>query len=202
MKKTLHGLLLAASALLVAQPALAAEKYVFDKGHTNIHFEWSHFGFSTTSAEFENFSGTLMLEEDDIAASEVSVTIDMSSVDSGYDTFNQHLTEKSEWFDVAEHPEATFDSTSIEQVGDSRYEVTGDLMLKGVTREVTLDTTINKIAQHPVTGARTVGFDATTTVERSAFNMGKYAPSVSDEVVIEISSEMQRASDLDNGGDE
>lgn len=199
MKKTLHGLLLAAAALLVAQPALAAEKYVFDKGHTNIHFEWTHFGFSTTSAEFEDFSGTLMLEEDNIPASEVSVTIDMSSVDSGYDTFNGHLTEKSEWFNVSKYPEATFESTRIEKVGDNRYEVTGDLTLKGVTREVTLDTTINKIAEHPVTGARTVGFDATTTVSRSAFNMGKYAPAVSDEVTIEISSEMQRASDLDKG---
>lgn len=198
MKKTLHGLLLAAAALVVAQPALAAEKYVFDKGHTNIHFEWSHFGFSTTSAEFEEFSGTLMLEEDNIPGSEVSVTIDMSSVDSGFDTFNQHLTDKSEWFNVAEHPEATFKSTGVEKVGDNRYEVTGELTLKGVTREVTLDTTINKIAQHPITGARTVGFDATTTVSRSAFNMGKYAPSVSDEVVIEISSEMQRASDLED----
>lgn len=200
MKKTLHGLLLAAVALLVAQPAFAAEKYVFDKGHTNIHFEWTHFGFSTTSAEFEDFSGTLMLEEDNIPASEVSVTIDMSSVDSGYDTFNGHLTDKSEWFNVAEYPEATFESSSIEKVGDNRYEVTGDLTLKGVTREVTLDTTINKIAEHPMTGARTVGFDATTTVKRSAFNMGKYAPSVSDDVTIEISSEMQRASDLDSGG--
>jgi polyisoprenoid-binding protein YceI len=201
MKKTVYGLVLATAALLVAQPALAAEKYVFDKGHTNIHFEWTHFGFSTTSAEFEDFSGTLMLEEDNIPASEISVTIDMSSVDSGYDTFNSHLKDKSEWFNVAEHPEATFESTNIEKVGDNRYEVAGDLTLKGVTREVTLDTTINKIAEHPVTGARTVGFDATTTVKRSAYNMGKYAPSVSDEVTIEISSEMQRASDLDNGGD-
>lgn len=198
MKKTLHVLLFSAAGLLVTQPAFAAEEYVFDRGHTNIHIEWSHFGFSTTSAEFEDFSGTLMLEEDNIPASDISVTIDMSSVDSGFDTFNGHLTDKSEWFNVDEYPEATFESTSIEKLGDNRYEVTGDLTLKGVTREVTLDTTINKIAQHPVTGARTVGFDATTTVSRSAFNMGKHAPAVSDEVVIEISSEMQRASDLED----
>lgn len=201
MKKTVHGIALATATLLIAQPVVAAEKYVFDRGHTNIHFEWSHFGFSTTSAEFEDFSGTLMFEEDNIPASEISVTIDISSVDSGYDTFNEHLTDKSEWFNVAEHPEATFESSDIDKVGDNRYEVTGDLTLKGVTREVTLDTTINKIAQHPVTDARTVGFDATTTVMRSTFEMGKHAPAVSDEVVIEISSEMQRASDLENQED-
>lgn len=188
--------LAAVSALVIAQPALAAELYVFDKAHTDIQFEWSHFGFSTTSAEFEEFSGELMLDEDDMTQSTVSVTIDMSSVDSGYDTFNGHLRNKSEWFDVDEYPEATFESTSVEAVGDNEYEVTGDLTLKGITREVTLDTTVNKIGKHPVTKARTIGFDAHTTVKRSNFEMGKYAPAVSDKVTIRISSEMQRNSDL------
>lgn len=196
MPRTLSRSLLVATAVLIAQPALAAEKYVFDKAHTNIQFEWSHFGFSTTSAEFEEFEGVVMLNEDHIPSSEVSVTIDVASVDSGFDTFNEHLTDKAEWFNVSKFPEATFESTNIEKVGDNRYEVTGDLTLKGVTRQVTLDTMINKLAQHPMTNARTIGFDATTTISRSAFNLGKYAPAVSDEVKIEISSEMQRASDL------
>lgn len=184
------------AALAIAQPALAAETYVFDKAHTNIQFSWDHFGFSTTSAEFEEFSGELQFDPEDHANSSVEVTIDLDSVDSGFDTFNGHLTEKPEWFNTDEYPEATFTSTGIEAVGDNRLHVTGDLTLKGVTKEVTLDTTINKIGQHPVTNAKTIGFDATTTVSRSAFNMGKYAPSVSDEVTISISSEMQRESDL------
>ena len=196
MTRTLVSAAAAAAVLTFAQAALAAEEYVFDNAHTNIHFEWSHFGFSTTSAEFEQFSGSLMFDEDDVAQSDVRVTIDLASVDSGFETFNGHLRNKAEWFNVEEYPEATFESTGIEQVGDGRYEVTGDLTLKGVTREVTLDTTINKIGQHPVTKAKTIGFDATTTVSRSAFDMGKYAPSVSDEVTIRISSEMQRKSDL------
>lgn len=184
------------AALALAQPALAAETYVFDKAHTNIQFSWDHFGFSTTSAEFEEFSGELQFDPEDHANSSVEVTIDLDSVDSGFDTFNGHLREKPEWFNTEQYPEATFTSTGIEAVGDNRLHVTGDLTLKGVTKEVTLDTTINKIGQHPVTNAKTIGFDATTTVSRSAFNMGKYAPSVSDEVTISISSEMQRESDL------
>lgn len=184
------------AALALAQPAMATETYVFDKKHTNIHFSWDHFGFSTTSAEFEEFSGELQFDPEDHTNSSVEVTIDLDSVDSGFDTFNGHLTEKPEWFNTEEYPEATFTSTGIEAVGDNRLHVTGDLTLKGVTKEVTLDTTINKIGQHPVTKAKTIGFDATTTVSRSAFNMGKYAPGVSDEVTISISSEMQRESDL------
>ncbi|WP_067563213.1 YceI family protein [Halofilum ochraceum] len=196
MVRRMLGTTVAFAALAIAQPALAAETYVFDKAHTNIQFSWDHFGFSTTSAEFEEFSGELQFDPEDHANSSVEVTIDLDSVDSGFDTFNGHLTEKPEWFNTDEYPEATFTSTGIEPVGDNRLHVTGDLTLKGVTKEVTLDTTINKIGQHPVTNAKTIGFDATTTVSRSAFNMGKYAPSVSDEVTISISSEMQRESDL------
>ena len=184
------------AALAFAQPALAAETYVFDKAHTNIQFSWDHFGFSTTSAEFEEFSGKLQFDPEDRANSSIEVTIDLDSVDSGFDTFNGHLTEKSEWFNTDEYPEATFTSTDIEALGEDRLRVTGDLTLKGVTKEVTLETTINKIGEHPVTNAKTIGFDATTTVSRSAFDMGNYAPSVGDEVTIRISSEMQRESDL------
>jgi len=184
------------AALAFAQPALAAETYVFDKAHTNIQFSWDHFGFSTTSAEFEEFSGKLQFDPEDRANSSIEVTIDLDSVDSGFDTFNGHLTEKSEWFNTDEYPEATFTSTDIEALGEDRLRVTGDLTLKGVTKEVTLETTINKIGEHPVTNAKTIGFDATTTVSRSAFDMGNYAPSVGDEVTISISSEMQRESDL------
>ena len=184
------------AALAFAQPALAAETYVFDKAHTNIQFSWDHFGFSTTSAEFEEFSGKLQFDPEDRANSSIEVTIDLDSVDSGFDTFNGHLTEKSEWFNTDEYPEATFTSTDIEALGEDRLRVTGDLTLKGVTKEVTLETTINKIGEHPVTNAKTIGFDATTTVSRSAFDMGNYAPSVGYEVTISISSEMQRESDL------
>ncbi|MEF8834035.1 MAG: YceI family protein [Halofilum sp. (in: g-proteobacteria)] len=184
------------AALALAQPALAAETYVFDKGHTNIQFSWDHFGFSTTSAEFEEFSGELQFDPEDRTNSSIRVVIDLDSVDSGFDTFNEHLTEKPEWFNTAEHPEATFTGTDIETLGEDRMRVTGDLTLKGVTKEVTLETTINKIGQHPITEAKTIGFEATTTVSRSAFDMGKYAPSVGDEVTISISSEMQRESDL------
>ena len=198
MFRRLSCTLAAAAAVAVAQPALAAEAYVFDRGHTNIHFSWNHFGFSTTSAEFEEFSGTLMYDEGQPTASSIDVTIDLASVDSGFETFNGHLRDKAEWFNTDEYPTATFESTGIEAVGDNRYQVTGNLTLKGVTREVTLDTVINKVGQHPVTKAQTIGLDANTTVKRSAFNMGQYAPSVSDEVNISISAEMQRKSDLGN----
>lgn len=179
----------------LAGPALAAETYVFDRKHSDIRFGRDHFGSSTTSAEFEASSGAREYTPGDVTASSVDITIDPASVDSGFETFNGHLRNKEEWFNTAEHSRATFASTGLEKLGDQRYAVTGDLALKGVAREVTLDAAINRIGKHPVSKAKTTGFDAYTTVSRSAFDTGKHAPSAGGAVTIRISSAMQRKSD-------
>lgn len=195
MSKTLRRCALATAALLLAQPAIAAETYVFDKDHTEIEFLWNHLGFSTTSANFKDFEGTLMFDQDDPAASSVEVTIETASLDSNIPDLDEHL-KGPDFFEVEEYPEATFESTATRATGENRYEVDGDLTLHGHTQPVTLDVTINKIGMHPMSEAKTIGFDATTTVSRSAFGLGKHAPAVSDDVRIRISSEMPRESDL------
>lgn len=187
--------MLIAAALVISPPALAAEKYVFDKAHTEIEFLWSHLGFSTTSANFTEFDGGLMFDESAPTQSSVDVTIDVDSLDSNIPDLDEHLR-GGDFFDVEQFPEATFESTAVRASGEDRYEVDGDLTLHGETRPVMLDVSINKIGMHPMSEARTIGFDATTTVSRSAFGLGMYTPAVGDEVEIRISSEMPRESDL------
>ena len=187
---------IASLGLVAAQPLLAAETYVFDNNHTEVEFEWTHFGFSHTSADFRDVSGTLKFDEDAVTESSIDVTIRIESLVTGREYFTAHLL-SADFFDWVNHKTATFESTSVEKAsGDNAYEVTGDLTIKGVTREVVFDVTILKVGKHPATKAKTVGFDATTTVSRSAFDLGKYAPAVGDEIRIDISSEMQRKSDL------
>ena len=67
--------------------------------------------------------------------------------------------------------------------------VFGDLTVRGVTKPVVLDTTLNKIGEQPMEKRAAAGFDATTTIKRSDFGMGMYAPNVSDEVIIRITTE-------------
>lgn len=182
--------------LATAQPAVAADEYVFDPNHTEIRFSWDHLGFSTTSAHFREYSGTLMLEEEDIPNSRIEVMIDTTSIDTGRPDFTEHLRSE-DFFHVEEYPQARFVSTDIAARGDDRYTVEGELTLHGVTREVALDMAINRIGESPVTEARTVGFNAETTVSRGEFDMGMYTPAVSDAVDIRISAEMSRRADLD-----
>ncbi len=178
-----------------AATSLAAEKYVFDKAHTEIEFAWDHLGFSTTSANFKDFDGALMFDEASPSESNVQVTIAIPSLDSNIPDLDEHL-KGPDFFDAEMYPEATFESTAVRAVGDNQYEVDGNLTLHGHTEPVTLDVTINKIGMHPMTEAKTIGFDATTAVSRSAFDLGMYTPAVGDEVQIRISSEMPRESDL------
>lgn len=196
MIKRVLMLAIAGLPLLAVQPVLAAEAYVFDNNHTEVEFEWTHFGFSTTSADFRDVSGTLMFDEDNVANSSVEATIGIESLVTGRDSFTAHLL-SSDFFNWVEHRTATFESTNVSKAsGSNAYEVTGDLTIRGITKKTTLDVTINKVGEHPATGAKSVGFDATTTVSRSAFDMGMYTPAIEDEITIRISSEMQRESDV------
>lgn len=141
-------------------------------------------------------SGTLMFDESDVTNSSIEVTLKVESLWTGRDYFTAHML-SADFFDWVNHKTATFESTNVTKAsGSDDYKVTGDLTIKGITREQTFDVHINKVGQSPATIARTVGFNAATTVSRTAYDLGQYAPAVGDEVEITITSEMSRESDL------
>lgn len=178
-----------------AAPAAAADKYDIDPNHSQVQFGWTHFGFSNLWASFDRFDGELMLDPADWAKSSVSVTIPLDSVDTGVAKLDTHLR-SPDFFDTAKFPNATFKSTRVEATGEKTLKVHGDLTLHGITKPVVLDVTINAVGKHPMTGKQTAGFDATATVSRADFKVEMYAPNVSDQIRIRISTETNKA-----GGD-
>lgn len=181
--------LLAAALTVATASAFAAPvTYKMDPAHTDVIAQWSHFGYSNPIAHFGQADGTIVYDAEDIAASSVEVTLPMSGMSSHVGAFDDHLR-SAELFDVANFPEATFKSTKVEAAGEGKLSITGELTLKGVTKPVVLAATINKVADHPMSGQPTAGFDATTTIKRSDFGLGLYAPAVSDEVQIRITTE-------------
>lgn len=189
MKRTL---LAAALAIGSATPAFAADSFKFDAGHTYIGFAIDHLGFAKTLGEFLRFDGTLKLDRNNLAASSITVSIDTASIDTDQADFDEHLR-SADFFNVAQHPTMTFRSTQVEDLGEGRLKVTGDLTLLGTSRPVVLDTRLNRVAQHPFRPSIEVaGFSATTRIDRTAFGMGKYAPAVGTEVEIRIEAEFNR----------
>jgi polyisoprenoid-binding protein YceI len=177
--------------IAVAAPAFAApETYVVDPTHTYPRFSYSHFGYSTQLSRFNKTSGTVVL--DAVAKTgAVDITIDTKSVDTGYATFDEHI-QAADFLDTAQHPTATFKSTRVVFEGDKPAAIEGKLTLKGVTKPVTLTVTSFQAMPHPMLKKPAIGANAWTTVKRSDFAMGKYAPNVGDEVRIDIAIEAIR----------
>jgi polyisoprenoid-binding protein YceI len=186
--RALRYLLLAGlvSAAVTAQAAPVT--YKLDPGHTMVLFSWNHFGFSNPTANLGLGEGTLVFDEKDAAKSSVDVTLPLANLDTHVSALDEHL-KKPDFIDADKYPTVTFKSTKVQAAGGNKYKVTGDLTVHGVTKPVTLDATLNKSGDHPMTKTPTVGFDATATLKRSDFGMGAYVPNVSDEIKVRITTE-------------
>ena len=177
-----------AFAATAAAPALAApETYVADSTHTFSRFSYSHFGYSTQVSRFNKNTGTVVFDKAAKTGS-VDIVIDTKSVDTGYDTFNEHI-QGEDFLDTAKFPTATFKSTKVIFEGDKPAKVEGNLTIKGVTKPVTLTVTSFQAMPHPMLKKDAIGANATVTIKRSEFNAGKYAPYVGDDVTIDVAIE-------------
>lgn len=181
-------LLAAALSALVAPAFAAPVTYKLDPAHTDVIATWSHFGFSNPSAHFGDADGSLTYDAANVSKSSVEVTLPLSGLEAFTAKFNTHLN-SADFFDSAKFPTATFKSTKVESAGKDKLKVTGNLTIKGITKPVVLDVTLNKAADHPMKKTPSIGFDATATVKRSDFGVGNYAPAVSDEVKLHITTE-------------
>lgn len=163
-------------------------QYAFDKDHTSIVFHVNHLGFSNFQGEFQQFDGTLVFDADKPQNSSVEVKVDVNSVDTDVAKLDDHL-KSPDFFDANKFPSMVFKSKSIDVTGEKTGKITGDFTMLGVTKEVTLDVTLNKAADHPMMKVPAVGFSATGKIKRSDFGMNTYVPAVADEVVISIETE-------------
>lgn len=189
MVRKASQLLLATFACCIC-PLAQAEPvtYRIDPNHTDVLASWSHFGYSYPSVHFGRVSGHIAFDAEDPPRSSVEVTLPMAAISSHVDEFDEHLG-SAELFDIASFPEARFRSTRVEAVADGQFRITGELTIKGITRPVVLEATLNRMGGHPATGQPTIGFNASTTVKRSGFGLGLYVPGVSDDVQIRITTE-------------
>ena len=185
-------LALAAAFALASTASFAADKYTLDASHSQVVFNYSHLGFSTTYGMFSGFEGEIAFDEADPASSSVTVSMPVNSMFTGWEQRDGHFM-SPDFFGAEDGDMVTFTSTAIEVTGDTTAKITGDLSMNDVTKSVVLDAQLNKSDVHPMAGKPWLGFDATTTLLRSDFGLGAFAPAVSDEVEVHISVEAQKA---------
>jgi polyisoprenoid-binding protein YceI len=183
---------LAALATLATAPALAApQTYTIDASHAQIVFSYNHVGYSTGYGMFSGFGGQVVYDAEAPAASTVSVSFPVKSMLTGWEARFEHFM-SPDFFDAADDETVTFTSTAVEVTGETTGKITGELTLNGVTKPVVLDAILNKSEAYPMPpfeGKPAMGFTATTTVLRSDYNLGAFAPFISDEVQVQISFE-------------
>lgn len=179
-----------AVALCVAVPkAVVADTYVIDTegSHASINFKIRHLGFSWLTGRFDKFSGTFDYDPENPGASKISVDIDTASVNSNHAKRDKHLRDP-DFLDVANHPKASFVSTGVKVTGEGTADVTGNLTLHGVTKEVVIKATHIGGGDDPWGGYRH-GFSGTTSLKLKDFgidfNLGPSAESVDLELHVE-----------------
>ena len=168
--------------------------WTIDTAHSEIAFKIKHLVISTVSGKFTSFDGKLEGDPEDFTKAKISFWADIDSINTGNEQRDGHL-KSADFFDAANHPKLTFNSTSIEHTGDSDYKVTGDLSIRGTTRPITLNVEFGGI-QNNLYGQTVAGFEITGKINRQDYGLTWSAVTeaggivVSDDVKIAIDAEL------------
>jgi polyisoprenoid-binding protein YceI len=140
-----------------------------DPAHSSAAFEVKHMMIATVRGHFREFEGTLEAAEDDPTNSRASGSAKVASIDTGHAERDAHLR-SPDFFDAERYPEITFTSTRVQHVEGGTYRVTGDLTIKGVTREVEMTATVEGAAEDPW-GNERVGIAVRGEIDRTDFGL-------------------------------
>lgn len=186
IKAVLFGSVIAMTTL--ASAALPTQ-WQLDDAHTRVGFSVNHLGFSTTMGHFNDVKGMVNYNIKAPNKANMDFIIVTDSIDTNWDARDAHL-KKDEFFNVAKYPTMTFKSTNITFKNPQQATVTGDFTLLGQTKPLTLDVTLNKIANSPMTKEPVIGFRATGVIDRAAYGMTAFASGITTEVPIQIDGEL------------
>lgn len=189
---------------LVDLSEVSTGAYSLERNHAFLEFTVGHSGgISDYIVHFGDFDADLVFDTSDPTASTLSVTVNPANLivnypgdykaghaDSGFETWAEDMSRNARWLNADSFPEISFTSTEVALTGADTGTVTGDLTFLGVTQPVTLDVSYNGNGSAPWFGDRDlIGFNASTTINRSDFGMTAAIPNITDEVTISFSGE-------------
>jgi len=149
--------------------AQSTKPWNIDLAHSGVHFSVRHMVISKVRGRFAKFSGSLLLDPQDLTRSSVDIRIDAASLDTGVADRDAHLR-SADFLDVEKFPELAYKSQRVEKSGEDRYRVVGELTIHGVTREVPLEVEAGGVGKDPW-GNERAGFAAHAHVDRKDFGL-------------------------------
>ena len=189
--KTTTKALLISSALAITTMASAAlpTQWQLDNSHTRVGFSVEHMGFSTVMGHFSDVDGTVQFDLKNPNQTQLNFVIDTDSIDTAWAARDKHL-KTDEFFNVEKYPTMSFKSTQVNFINPQQAKVTGDFTLLGQTKPLTLNLTLKKIDNSPLTKEPVIGFRATGNIDRTAYGMDAYSQGVTTNVPIQIDGEL------------
>ncbi|MGG8496123.1 YceI family protein [Tenacibaculum sp. TC6] len=158
-----------------------------DKAHSSITFSVSHFMISEVTGNFGKFDITAMSNEN-FETPEFDVSIDVSTINTNQSGRDNHL-KSADFFDVANHASIVFKSKAYKQLDEKEFETTGEITIKGITKEVVFKGKLNGIIEGRE-GKKKAGLKLTTAIKREDFNIGKGMNPIGKEVTVTVNIEM------------
>jgi len=194
LKRTLRGLAILSA--LLALPVLAEQsEWAIDAAHARVGFSVTHMVVSEVDGEFKKFSGKALLDDKDLTKSSVEFSIEAASINTDNADRDKHLR-SPDFFDVEKFPKLTFQSTKITKAGKG-YKLKGNLTIRGVSKEVTLDALVSEPVTNPW-GKQVRGVKISGKVKREDFgltwnkNLDKGGVVLGNEVTINIKLELNK----------
>ena len=193
MKRS-RTLLATLAAALIAATAGAAETYTFDKAHSDVSFQIRHF-LSKVRGRFTDFDGTIVADRAKPEASSVEFTVKATSIDTDNENRDKDLR-SANFFEVEKFPDITFRSTKVVARGQDRYDVTGDLTMHGVTKEITLP--VSFLGTVNTGRGEKAGFETSITLNRKDYGivwnrvLDNGGTTLGDDVLVSINVEANK----------
>jgi polyisoprenoid-binding protein YceI len=175
------------------QAVATAQKWAIDASHTEVKFKVKHLVITTVTGAFKSFSGEVISENEDFDGANVSFSIDVNSIDTNSSDRDNHL-KSGDFFAAEEYPQITFRNGKLVNDGGD-YQLTGDLTIRGITKQVTLEVDYNGTVKDPW-GNQKAGFELRGKINRKDFNLNWNVITeaggmlVGEEVKLEISAQL------------
>lgn len=148
---------------------MATKKWMVDPAHSEIQFKVKHLMITTVTGSFTNYDLQVETEEDDFQTAKILFTTDLESITTGNTDRDAHL-KSPDFFDAANHPKITFTGTKIQRIDDENYELSGDLSIRGTTKNIKLNVEFGGVVIDPYNN-RKAGFTVNGKISRKEFGL-------------------------------
>ncbi len=186
-------LLLLLVAFTAGISSFAQTTWKVDHMHSFVNFSVKHMGISFVDGSFKKFDGTVTAAKADLTDAKINFTVDVNSINTGVDMRDGHL-KTDDFFNAASFPDMKFESTAFKKLSGNKYELTGKLTIRDVTKAVKFDVVYGGTAKDQQ-GNTKAGFQATTTINRLDYNI-KYDPTgagIAKDIAIRLNLEFAEA---------